>query len=182
MSEHYWVRNFGDIDQSIVTEAAFPAKVTMVKVLKTMASFTRQVSIKSSLALDGGSVADVFTIAGGYIMIEGLIGFVTEAVSANACNMLWAFDPTIGASDTPICANVDINAMALGSCFYAEGDATAGVIVANGTDVGSMMTTPIIGPPGGIDMDLANSNPTTGIADVILVWRPLSAGAYVTVA
>ena len=136
---------------------------------------------KSALALDAGGVADVFTVANGPIELLGLIAHTTEAVSAHACDTKWQSDPTVGASSTDLCGNVDINAMAIGSSLYIDGpSASAGVIAVNGTAGPEMCDTHQVVMPGGIDLVQANSNPTAGIADVYLVYRPLSSTATVT--
>jgi hypothetical protein len=139
---------------------------------------------KTGLALDAGDVADVFTIAGGPIELLGLNMLVTTAVSANACACYFLTDPTLADyADTPLCAGADINAAAIGNVFsIIDADsATAWVKNADGTNVGRMME---IGSqflmPGGIDFKAANADPSTGVADVYLTYRPLSSASTVT--
>ena len=180
MSNAAMVQNIGLLEDAVIADTAkMINNNSLMAMVKTMAQRQLRVSISSSLALDAGSQADVFTITGGYVMIYAMVMFTTEAVSANACNMAWGFDPTTGAADIPIGANVDINAMALGDAVYAEGDATALVIADQATNPALACITPILGPPGGIDVDLANSNPTSGIADFMVQYRPLTADAYI---
>ena len=137
--------------------------------------------LKSSLALDGGSVADVFAVANGPIELLGLISHLTEAVSANACNFKWESDPTVGAGNADICGNVDINAAAIGDQLFITGtSADAMVKAANGTAVGRMCDNSAVVFPGGIDATLANADPTSGIADVYLTYRPLTSTSTVT--
>jgi len=138
----------------------------------------------SAVALTGGSLADRFTIANGPILLLGLFMHVTETVDA-ACTGKWSLDPTIGASNTDLCGALELNAAAVGDVFYVEG-ASGDVMVkgANGTALalgmqdghGQFLM------PGGIDLTLLNSDPTTGIADVYLVYRPLAANAAVSAA
>lgn len=135
----------------------------------------------TGIALDGGTVADVFTVANGPIEVIGLILHLTEAVSANACNLSWESDPTVGAGQAPMCAVVDINAAAIGDHIYITGLASAAAVkAANGSIVGNRCKEPSIVFPGGIDLVLANSDPTSGIADAYLIYRPLSSTATVT--
>jgi hypothetical protein len=138
---------------------------------------------KTGLALDGGTVVDVFTIAGGPIALLGLNLLVTTAVSANACACYWLSDPTMAAyADTPLCAGVDIISATIGTVFSILDADSSVAMVANvdGTNVGRLLE---IGSqcvmPGGIDFVAANANPTTGIADVYLTYRPLGAGVTV---
>jgi hypothetical protein len=136
---------------------------------------------KSALALDGGSVADVFAVAGGPVELIGLVMHLTEAVSAHACACHWESDPTIGAANTDLCATVDINAFAIGDHIYIDGTSgNAAVHAANGTAVGQMCDKSMIVFPGGIDFDAANNTPTSGIADAYLTYRPLAVDAVVT--
>ena len=41
----------------------------------------------ASLVLTGGNVADVFTVAGGPVLLLGLFTHITTAVSNNACTL-----------------------------------------------------------------------------------------------
>ena len=136
---------------------------------------------KADLALDGGTVADVFAVANAPVELLGLLIHLTEAVSADACAMNIQSDPTSGAANTDMCDSVDINAAAIGDVIWMEG--TPGTILANaanGTGVPQMCDHPQVVLPGGIDFIFANSTPSSGIADVYLVYRPLAANAIVT--
>jgi hypothetical protein len=135
----------------------------------------------TTLALDGGTVADVFTIAGGPVECLGLFCHITEAVSAHACTFQWLLDPTIGALSTPLCATADINALALGDVTYILGtSASAMQIAANGTAVALSCTARSFLPAGGIDAVLGNSNPTSGIATVYFIYRRMTLTSVVT--
>ena len=136
----------------------------------------------ASLALTGGSVADVFTVSGGPVQLLGLFTHVTTAVSNNACTMKWQSDPTSGASSTDLSDNLaSIAQAAIGDVFYITGaSADAQVKAANGTAVALSCTAPVFLLPGGVDAVLGNSDPTTGAATVYLVYRPLVDGAVVS--
>lgn len=181
MSDKHLIQVIGRTEDSVIADTSdwVNTSNTLMAMVKTQMQRQMRVVISSSVALDGGSIADVFTITGGYVMIYSMIMFLTEAVSANACNMAWGFDPTTGASDIPIGSNLDINGYAIGDMIWAEGDATALVKADQATNSARACTVPILGPPGGIDLDLANSDPTTGIADWIIQYQPLTADAYI---
>jgi hypothetical protein len=135
----------------------------------------------ASLALTGGSVADVFTVAGGPVLLLGLFTHITTAVSNNACNFKWQSDPTSGAASTDLCGNVEIAQAAIGDVFYITGaSGTAQAKAANAAVVALSCSVPAFLLPGGVDAVLANSNPTTGAATVYLVYRPLAEEATVT--
>lgn len=180
MSNQAMIKAIGQPEDAVIADTTkMINNNSLMAMVKTMAQRQMRVSIKSSLALDGGSVADVFTITTGYVLIYAMVMFITEAVSNNACNMAWGIDATTGAADIPVGANVDIADTSIGSAIYAEGDATALVIADQATKPALACITPIFAPPGGIDVDLANSNPTTGIADFVIQYRPLTADAYI---
>lgn len=152
--------------------------------LATNAAWSVRTVKKTGLALDGGDVADVFTIAGGPIEQLGFNMLITTAVSANACTAYFQLDPELADyADTPICAAAELNAAAVGNIFsIIDCDSTvAWVKNADGTNVGRMME---IGSqflmPGGIDFKAQNADPSTGVADVYLTYRPLSATSTVT--
>lgn len=129
----------------------------------------------------GGSVANIFTITGGPIEVVALVGEVTAAVSAHACAMKLIMDPTAGA-DTDMCATIDINGFVINSWIFLDGTiASAAVQAIPGTTLplGIGMDIPLILPPGTIDMNLANNNPTTGAITWYLRYKPLVTGITV---
>ena len=154
--------------------------ITINGILDTPTAHNVRVKSKS-LALDGGSVADVFTVSNGPVMLLGLFTHVTTAVSNHACNFKWQSDPTSGAASTDLCDNVDIDSAAIGDVLYITGaSAAAQVKAANAGTVALCCTTPTFLLPGGVDAVLANNNPTSGAATVYLVYQPLVAGASVS--
>lgn len=129
----------------------------------------------------GGSVANIFTITGGPIEVVALAGEITTAVSANACNLKMIMDPTAGA-DTDMCAVLDINGFVVNSWIHLDGTiANAAVQGVPGTalPLGVGMDVPLILPPGTIDMNLANSDPTTGAITWYMRYKPLKTGVTV---
>ena len=137
--------------------------------------------VNTGVALDAGGVADVFTVANGPIEVIGLIAHLTEAVSANACDTFFESDPTIGAGMAPLCAALDIVSFAIGDSVFIDGTGGNALIrAANGTIAPRRCAIPAVVFPGGIDLNQANSDPTSGIADVYLIYRPLSATAAVS--
>ena len=133
------------------------------------------------VALDGGSVADIFTITGGPVAVLALIGEVTEAVSAHACNAKLVADPTTGI-DTDMCTVLDIQSLAIGDFLYIDGtigNALAKAVPGTALPLGIGMDIPLILPVGTVDLNLANSNPTSGIATFTMLYQPLVNGARV---
>ena len=154
--------------------------VTINGILSTDTAHNTQVA-SASLVLTGGSVADVFTVAGGPVQLFGLFTHITTAVSNNGCSFKWQSDPTSGAGSTDLSGVIDIALAAIGDVLYIDGvSANAQKKAANGAAVALNCTTPTFLLPGGVDANLTNSNPTTGAATVYLVYRPLVDGAGVS--
>jgi|GEM_PF-3587958 len=131
--------------------------------------------------LTGGSIANIFTITGGPIAVTSLIGEITAAVSGNACAMKLIMDPSAGA-DTDMCATIDINAFVINSWIYLDGtigSAAVQAIPGTALPLGIGMDIPLILPPGTIDMNLANNNPTTGAITWYMRYKPLKVGITV---
>jgi hypothetical protein len=138
---------------------------------------------KTGIALTDDDVEDVFTVAGGPVIIEAILLEITSAVSADACNMSWQADPTSG-SDTDMTGVVDISAATQGTFFAPGGDsADAMVEYVTGTALPILSVsgnTNMVVPAGGIDLILSNSAPSTGVATAYVRYRPLAVGATVT--
>lgn len=167
--------------------AAAPANaVSMAEVLREIYDQGERAISNTAVALTGGTVVDVFTIAGGPIMILGLWVEITTVVSGDACVINFLSDPTVGASTTDISegtAGADLNALAVGSVVYLNGDSQDVMVNAvHGTNLPHMALNNmgIYCPVGGIDMVLANSDPSTGIATLWLRYKPLGRGVIVT--
>ena len=135
----------------------------------------------AAVVLTGGSVSDVFTISGGPILLLGLFAHVDTVVDA-ACTAKWQLDPTTGTA-TDICGTVEANTDAAADVFYVEGaSADAMVRAATGTAnaLGIQDANGVFLMPGGIDLILQNSDPTTGEWDVYLVYQPLTSASVVS--
>jgi hypothetical protein len=133
------------------------------------------------IPLDGGTVANVFTVSGGPVYLLALLLEITEAVSANACNAKWVADPTTGV-DTDMCLVVDIQSAAIGTFYKISGNIASALTAAvpgTALPLGINLSTPLIIPIGTIDLNLANSNPTSGIATAHLQYAPVVPGASV---
>ena len=153
---------------------------TINGILDITTRHTPQVAV-TTLALDGGSVEDVFTITGGPIEVLGIWVHIIEAVSAHSCTFRWQIDPTVGALSTDLCSNVDIVSAALGDIFYILGPSAVAMQKAiNGTTIALSCTTRAFLPAGGIDAVLGNSTPTSGIATVYMVYRRMTLTSVVT--
>lgn len=160
--------------------------VSMAEVLREIYDLGERVAETSAVALTGGTVADVFTIAGGPIEIINIWLDITTAVSADICVVNFQSDPTVGASNTDISegtAGADLAGLALGDVVHLNGDSQDIMkIAANGTDlpVKENQNGGIFCPIGGIDMILSSSAPTTGGATIWMRYKPIGRGVTVS--
>jgi 3-phosphoglycerate kinase len=141
------------------------------------------VAVTSAKIVTGGTVANIFTITGGPILVTALCGEVTTAISNNACDMKLIMDPTAGA-DTDMCVALDVADFAVNSWIYLDGtigNAAVNAVPGTALPLGIGMDIPLILVPGTIDMNLANSNPTTGAITWYMRYKPLKTGVVVTV-
>ncbi len=186
------LRHIYDAQQGTAGIASFPSSaapandVSLAEVLREVYDLGERVASSTSVDLTGGDVVDVFTIAGGPILLLGLWVDITTAVSANACLIHFESDPTVGASNTDISegtAAPDIASAALGDVFHLNGDSQDVMKkAANGTDLPMMenQNGGIYVPVGGIDLKLSTSDPTTGAATIWIRYKPLARGVTVT--
>lgn len=138
-------------------------------------------AVTGTVALTGGSVANIFTISGGPVLVEALFAEVTTAVSADACDTKLVMDPTNGA-DTDICVALDITGAAQYSFFYLDGtigNAMVNAVPGTALPLAVGMDVPLVLPIGTVDLSLANSDPDTGACIWYMRYRPLKNGASV---
>jgi len=184
------VRTIGLLEDAVIGNAKTINNNTLMALVKTLSQNMTRTAIKTGLALDAGDQVDVFTVTGGYILLLGMTVILTEAVSAHAALIGFVHDPpaAYGASTTDIAtetASADLQSGAIGDAFAADLDATAVVKYAHGTALaphGKVHPGGLVLPPGGIDITISTSNPTSGIGDVIAHYKPLTADAYLVVA
>ena len=187
MGERIFAQTVGMLEDSVLTDAKMVNNNTLMAMLKTVAQYMPRTSISTGLALTGGDLEDVFTVTGGYVLLQGMCVVVTTAVSANAALIGFVHDPpaTYGASTTEIATetgSADLQSAAIGDMFSAELDASAVVKYAHGTALGvfgAVNPGGLVLPPGGIDITISTSNPTTGAGDAIVYYTPLTANAYI---
>lgn len=128
----------------------------------------------------GGTVADIFTITGGPIEVLSLIGeFTTAVTSGGASTMQLKMDPTAG-GDTVMCTAVDLQSEIVNTWAYITGAIGDAVVYAEpATALPLGCTTPLVLPPGTIDMIMSNSTPSAGAITWYLRYKPLKTGITV---
>ena len=183
MSNALMGQTIGFIDEAIASEELITNNNSLMKLVRTMGAFSRQVSISPALSLvNSTALPDVMTVVGGYILVEGIFGVVVTACSANASTFALAHDPTVGAADIVLNSAIEMNAAALGDTIWIDGDATAATLADQATNPALAAPSPFLLPAGGLDITMSAADLTTGAIDLIMIWRACSPGAYVTVA
>jgi hypothetical protein len=117
----------------------------------------------------------IFEVEGGRILLKALVGEVTTAIQAQACNLSVNVDSDAGASDV-IASTLDVNAGAVGTYYGVEGDGTA--LENTGIGWGRPCSTGVIVGPGAITITTSATN--TGSVKWDLYYLPLDGAAYVT--
>ena len=183
MSNKSMAQTLGFIDEAISADELITNNNSAMKLLRTLTTFMPRASVSSNLSLVASTaLPDVMTVAGGYILVDAIFGVVVAACSANASTMVIDFDPTVGAADIPIADAIEMNAAALGDTVWVEADATAAILMDQATNVALVPPFPFLLPAGGLDLTMSTADLTTGAIDLIMVWRAVTPGAYVTVA
>jgi len=121
----------------------------------------------------------LFTVAGGSILIEGLVSECVTANDATASTLQYSATPTVGAATTISGATTTLASVAAGYSISILGTALASVptLSVGGPNLG--MTSPLVVPAGTIKIVIGVGS-TTGTWKHYLRYRPLAVGVTVT--
>lgn len=128
--------------------------------LLTAAAPTAGYAVKAAATMVNGQT--IFTVAGGPIMIWGLVSLCVTANNGTASTLQYSITPTVGAGAQTISnASASLASAAAGASVSLLGTAltTAANLNANGPNLG--MTAPIFCPAGTITMVIGTGS-TTG--------------------
>jgi len=121
---------------------------------------------------------DLFTIAGGRVLVNLILGEVTTVMQTKTINFKLQADPTVGTT-TDLCGNLDLSAAEVGSLLTIAGPvATALQIGKSGSVIGQ--TYPIPVAEGVIQAVVGATH--TGSIKWDIWYVPLDEGAYVEAA
>lgn len=146
---------------------------------KAVAQITQGFRVSRATAtLPQTTASALFNIAGGRVLILGIVGEVTVAIQNQANNTKLVANPTTGTS-VDMCAVLSIANDEVG-CLYGITGVAADAMV--GANAGSTVwpTRPTVLNVGSIDLDCAASN--TGSVKWDVWYLPLDDGAYITAA
>jgi hypothetical protein len=136
-----------------------------------------QVSKAAAVTPQGGA-ANIFTIAGGRVLVTLFIGEVTGIFSATATNLKLTSTPTVG-SAVDFATNLAAANFEVGAILIAEGDGTALIGTATGAGFAPALNAlPFVLPTGTISLTSSGNN-TTGATKWDIFYFPLDDGAYV---
>lgn len=135
---------------------------------------------RATAALPQTTQAPVFTVAGGRVLITGLVGEVTTVMGATATTLKVTSNPTTG-TDVDLTSATAVTSKEVGSQFTLPATSGSGLVVANAGGGGQFPAhTPYVVPIGTID--LVTSASDTGSVKWSLTYVPLDDGANVTAA
>lgn len=181
-SANVWVRDVVGNKSDAAAAGAVSETESIMAYVKQLTGASIGLAKTGTVLLTAGSVPNIFTIAGGPILVEALFAEITVVVSGDACAAKLVMDPTAGA-DTDMCATFDINAIIVNSFLTIDGtigNAMVNSVPATALPLGIGTDVPLILPVGTVDLNLANSDPSTGSSVWYMRYRPLSAGVTVT--
>jgi len=132
---------------------------------------------KASATIPQGTTQDLFTVAGGRVVITLLFGEVTTILGATANNISVEVVPTVGTTYI-IASAIEGNALELGGLMVVEGDGTA-LMITGKAGAGPIIsgTGRWICPVGVIKFRTVAS--TTGASKWTCFYFPLDDGASV---
>lgn len=134
-----------------------------------------QATDRATAALPATTTGTIFSVAGGRIVLLGLIGEVTTIIQAQATTLKAVFTPTTGTSGD-LSATVDMNAKEVGAILGITGlPSDAMIALACGAP---MCTRPNVLPIG--NLRLTTGATSTGSVKWRMCWLPVDAGATVT--
>jgi hypothetical protein len=126
----------------------------------------------------------LFTIAGGKVVITGILGFVTVAVGATVSNAKLVFDPTAAGTDFDLCTATAITSDAVEQQYTIAGtvESVGALLVAGAVgQCNPFFTDPLSLTPGQIHQNLS-ADPVGGQITWCAWYLPLDTGATVVAA
>lgn len=135
---------------------------------------------RTTAALPQTAQAAIFTVAGGRILVTGLVGEVTTVMGATATTLKVTSNPTTG-TDVDLTSATAVTSKEVGSQATLPATSGGALVVANGGAGGQLPAhNPYIVPIGTID--LVTSASDTGSMKWSITYIPLDDGASVTAA
>jgi len=122
---------------------------------------------------------DLFTIAGGNILVTSLVGEVTVNCGAGANATLFQAEPGVGLAVALDDGTADLNGALVGILIAPTGAAAVASALA---DAVPLMNVPVVCKPGTISMTMAAATLGAGALEFTLHYVPLEPGVTVVIA
>lgn len=134
--------------------------------------------VESGITIASGTSTTIFTVAGGRVLMTGIIGECITAVGASD-NCKFTHLPTLTtAGDTDLCATADLNTCDVGDQISINGKPGDAILVAHKGSVECMDYKGVLLQEGTVTFDFDAE--TTGEFDFEMYYIPIDDGAYVT--
>jgi len=130
---------------------------------------------RATAVLPATTTGNLFTIAGGRVMIMQIMGEVTTIIQAQACNVKLSHDPTEGAA-ADICANADVNGLIKGTNIGITGAVAGAMVIASHAYLVAQAGRLIL-PAGVITCTTSATN--TGSVKWDIIYIPIDDGATI---
>jgi len=117
----------------------------------------------------------IFTVAGGRVIVTGIVGEVTTVMTATATNVKVTAVGTTSTVATDMCANTAVTSLAVGNLFAATTPGSAGQ-----TGSAVSLNNETVVPVGVIRITTDATN--TGAMKWLITYIPLDTGASITAA
>ena len=135
---------------------------------------------RTTAALPATTQSAIFTVAGGRVLVTGLVGEVTTVMGATATNLKVTSNPTTG-TDVDLASNAAVTSKEVGSIITLPATSGSALVVKNGGGGGQLPAhNPYVVPIGTID--LVTDATDTGSVKWSLTYVALDNGATVTAA
>ena len=140
--------------------------------------------IQKATGLLANGETPLFTIAGGKVLVTGILGFVTVVVGSTASNAKLVFDPTAAGTDFDLCTATAITSDAVEQQYTIAGDVeTPGALLVAGAvgQCNPFFNKPLSLTPGQLHQNLSAA-PVGGEITWRLWYFPIDDGASVVAA
>lgn len=134
---------------------------------------------RATATLPQTATSSIFTVAGGRVMVNLLIGQVTTIIQAQATTLKVVSTPTTGTA-VDLSATADINALEVGGLLTLIGTLATALGKQNAGAAQGMNLVPLVVPIGNIQITTGASS--TGAIKWSIFYHPLDDGAYITAA
>lgn len=137
---------------------------------------------RAAAAVPQTAAGNLFTIAGGHVVLTAILGIVTVVIGAVANATKLKLDSTGAGATTDICGTVELNAAAVNSILHITGTFVDAMVKTVNLPISGLQASPVVLPPGSLQLDCAGNDGGTGRIKWIAFYFPLETGATLVAA